>query len=297
MSLGGAPGVIAVVAVLGASAGCPTKGDDASPSAALPSTSLGNTPRPPGVAPGAYPPNPRAYRAIPVLSGRAIEVRVDMANPRSPPEWPIPRMVRSQCGGSDHVLDEALSASPDGGANGAVVWLDDIHEGRPLASASGVQDQTGCAFTPHILALPSAGTLTLTNGDPANHADRFEFGGDGALDFMKTLPGGGSVTVPIQEDWGGKIARVSCPIHLWMGGYALFFDHPYFAVTKAGVARLEGVPEGAYHLVVWHEGTTSTFDSRIKLAPPRTARVEVAVGATDVKRSFVIANDGAITPR
>jgi hypothetical protein len=203
-------------------------------------------------------------------------------------------MVRSQCGGADHVVDEALSASPDGGADGAVVWLDDIHEGRPLTPASTVQDEKGCRFAPHVLALPAAGTLTLTNSDAANHAVRFDFLGDDPRGFMKTLPAGASLGLPIEEDWAGRIVRVTCPIHLWMYGYALFFEHPYFAVTRAGAARLEGVPPGTYHLVVWHEGTTSTYDSSFKPSPPRTMRVEVAIGATDVKRAFVIGDDGAI---
>jgi hypothetical protein len=213
-------------------------------------------------------------------------------------------MVQSQCD-SDHVLDESLFATPDGGVNGAVVWLDDIHEGRAVAPAAAVQDEKRCVFTPHILALPAQGNLTLTNADPANHAVRFEFAsgpggyppGDGALDFMKTLPGGGSLTLPIRDEWAGKVARISCPIHLWMGGYALFFDHPYFAVTQGGVARLEEVPAGSYHVALWHEGTTSTFDSSIKLAPPRTARVEVVLGQEDAKLSFVIADDGTIAPK
>jgi hypothetical protein len=206
-------------------------------------------------------------------------------------------MVRSQCGEADHVVDEALSESAEGGVNGAVVWLDDIHEGLPLLPANAVLDQRRCAFAPHVLALPATGTLTLSNGDPANHADRFEFGGDGLLDFMKTLPGGGSVSLPIQEDWGGKIARVSCPIHLWMWGYALFFDHPYFSVTRAGRARIEGVPKGTYHLVVWHEGTTSTYDSSVKLAPPHEVRIEVTVSDVDAEREFLLAEDGTLAPR
>jgi hypothetical protein len=82
-----------------------------------------------------------------------------------------------------------------------------------------------------------------------------------------------------------------------MYGYALFFDHPYFAVTRAGKARIEGVPPGTYHLVVWHEGTTSTYDSKVVLSPPQTARVEVVVGEADVQRAFVIAESGAIAAR
>jgi hypothetical protein len=239
----------------------------------------------------------RSYRARPVEAGRTIDVRVEMATRRAAPTWAIPRMVQSQCGGADHVLDEALSASPDGGANGAVVWLDDIREGRPFAPTAAVQDEKRCAFAPHVLALPAQGTLTLSNGDASNHAVRFEFGGDGVQDFMKTLPAGGSLGVPIKEEWAGKIARVTCPIHLWMYGYALFFEHPYFAVTEAGVARIEGVPPGTYHLVVWHEGTTSTYDSSVKLSPPSTARVEIEVGDSDVKKVFSIADSGVITEK
>jgi hypothetical protein len=82
-----------------------------------------------------------------------------------------------------------------------------------------------------------------------------------------------------------------------MYGYALFFDHPYFAVTQSGVARLEGVPPGTYHLVVWHEGTTSTYDSAVKLSPPQTARVDVSVEKEDAKLAFVIADDGTIRAR
>ncbi len=220
-----------------------------------------------------------------------------MATRRASTPWAIPRMVQSQCGGADHVANEALSASPDGGANGAVAWLDDIHEGRPLAPASAVQDEKRCTFTPHILTLPALGMLTLSNGDPSNHAVRLEFVGDSSLDLMKTLPAGASIGVPIKEEWAGKIARVTCPIHLWMYGYALFFEHPYFAVTESGVARIEDVPPGTYHLVVWHEGMTSTYDSSVKLSPPETARVEVVVGEGDVTRGFVIADDGAITAK
>jgi hypothetical protein len=238
----------------------------------------------------------RAYRVKKVDDGKAIRVRVTFANPRPPPAWPIPRMVQTQCGGADHVSDEALSASPDGGVNGAVVWLDDIHEGNPLPSAAASQDEKRCVFAPHVLALPASGTLTLAIGDPANHAVRFDFEGDDDLGFMKTLPAGGSIGVPIQQDWAGRVAKLTCPIHLWMWSYALFFEHPYFAVTEGGDARLGGVPAGTYHVTVWHEGTTSTYDSRVKLSAPETARAEVHVGGGDAKIAFVIADDGTIAP-
>jgi hypothetical protein len=236
-----------------------------------------------------------AYRAKKVDDGKSLVVRVAFASRRPAPSWPIPHMVQSQCGGADHVTDEALSASADGGVNGAVVWLDDIHEGNPVPVASASQDEKGCFFTPHVLALPASGTLKLSNGDPANHAVHFEFEGDETLGFMKTLPAGGSVGVPVQEDWAGHVAKITCPIHLWMWSYALFFDHPYFAVTEGGNARIDGVPAGTYHVTVWHEGTTSTYDSSVKLSAPQTARAVVTVGDAVAKLEFVVADDGKIT--
>jgi hypothetical protein len=240
-------------------------------------------------------PSRRAYHTKKVEGGKAVLVRVAFASRRPVPSWPIPHMVQSQCGGSDHVTDEALSASADLGANGAVVWLDDIHEGNSLPASAASQDEKRCVFTPHVLALPASGTLKLSNGDPANHAVRFDFEGDDALGFMKTLPGGGSVGVPISEDWAGHVAKITCPIHLWMWSYALFFGHPYFAVTEGGNARIEGVPAGTYHVTVWYEGTTSTYDSSVKLSAPQTARAEVNVGEGEAKVEFRIADDGRIT--
>jgi hypothetical protein len=205
-------------------------------------------------------------------------------------------MVRTQCKGAQGAPNEALVVAPDGGVSGAVVWLDDIHEGDPLPEApAATQDESRCAFSPHVLAMPAAGTLKLTNGDPANHAARFEFSPDDPDNFMKTLPAGGFLGIPVKPDWAGRVAKVTCPIHLWMWGYVLFFEHPYFAVTDAGQARITNVPPGTYNLHVWHEGLGTTYASSLTLAAPVETRVQVTVGdAADVTRTFALDSDGAI---
>jgi hypothetical protein len=240
-----------------------------------------------------------------VTDGHAVEVTVKApAGPR-PAGWDIPPMVRSQCGGAAKAANEALSVSGpgDAGLDDAVVWLDDIHEGAPLPSSPPAhayeQDEKSCSFLPHVIAMPASGTLKLTNSDPANHAVRFEFKGDRtdeSEDFTKTLPPGTTYGIDVKPDWAGRWARVTCPIHLWMSAYVHFFDHPYFAVTHAGMARLENVPPGRYHVTVWHEGTGVTFASSLKFPPPETARAEVAVDAADVKVAFAMSSDGKIKP-
>jgi hypothetical protein len=239
-----------------------------------------------------------AYRVKSVEGGRSIEVRLTHEGPKRVTSWDIPAMVRSQCGGAQHVADEALVVGDGGAVDGAVVWIDDIHQGAPLPEqAAVVQDERRCAFTPHVLAVGVRGTLTLKNSDPANHAVRFDFADAADEGFTKTLPAGATYGIEVKPDWAGHYARVTCPIHLWMWSWVHFFEHPYFAVTYGGVARLENVPPGRYHVTVWHEGLGTAYASSLKFAPPETARSEVTVEREDAKLSFTMGQDGKMSPR
>jgi hypothetical protein len=288
---------VALVAAVGATGtGCPGKAGSSGGRASS-SGEAASSPTNPADGP------PRGgYHAKPVQDGHAIEVRVRFAGGGRPSGWTIlPPMLRSQCGGAASAPNQALSVSGDG-LDDAVVWLDDIHEGAPLEPAKAgafEQDEKGCTFLPHVLAMPASGALTLKNSDPANHAVRFELKGESADesdDLTKTLPPGTSLGIDVKPDWAGRWARVTCPIHLWMSGYVHFFDHPYFAVTKAGVARLERVPAGRYHVRVWHEGIGATSSSSLKFPPPVGARAEVTVQDGDAKVAFTMGGDGKIAP-
>ncbi len=291
---------VTLAVLAGAATGCPDKGTQADP----PSASPGATPQPGSAS---APKGPRGgYHEKAGTVGHAVEIRVRFAGTAPTARWDIPPMVRPQCGDADKAGNEALSVSADGGLDDAVVWLDDIHEGEPLASATPPQgfqqDEKRCTFTPHVLAMPVGATLKLTNSDPANHAVRFELRAEEPDDearnenddFTRTLPAGAAFGLDVKPDWAGRYARVTCPIHLWMSAYVHFFEHPYFAVTKAGVARLERVPPGRYHLRVWHEGIGVTYASSIKFPPPVTARAEVAVDEGDAKVAFTMNADGKL---
>ena len=198
----------------------------------------------PSVAPSAASPPPppaaSAYRVRPVTDGRTVEVRLVYAGKPRPP-WKVPAAFASHCGGAAEVPDPSVEVDAKGGVTGAVAWIDDLHEGEPLVPADVVLDQKSCTFAPHVLAMAAGAKLGLTNRDPANHAMRLDFlGGPEDESVVKMVPPGNADAIATQGAWAGRVGRVTCPIHPWMLGWVHFFDHPYFAVTRGGVARIPG---------------------------------------------------------
>jgi len=273
---------MAVVLVLGA--GCKSKGDATPPAA---STSSVSATRPPT-------PTVSRYKAREVTNGKGIAVRVEFTGKPRSTTWTLADHFKEHCG-TTAAPDGSLKVGEGGGLDDAVVWLDDITEGAATVAATVVQDQKGCVFTPHVLAAAAGSTLRLTNSDPAVHQVRLDFGGGDVL--TKTIAPGGSSDVIVRADWAGKVANVMCPIHLWMWSYVHVFDHPYFAVTKVGAAKLEDVPPGRYHLSVWHEGIGPTYKNELSLPPPATARVPVTVEKDDVKLTFTLDDAGKLAAR
>lgn len=234
------------------------------------------------------------YRVRPVASGRAVEVHLSYAGkPRAP--WVIPAAFASHCGGATEVPDPSLDVDAKGGVTGAIASIDDIHEGDPPPTAGVTLDQKACVFAPHVLALPAGGNLRLTNGDPADHAVRLDVAGGSDADFVvKMLPPGGTETLAVRPAWSDHVARISCPIHPWMLAWARVFEHPYFAVTRGGVARIEKVPPGTWHLSVWHEALDAKLADTVEQGKPTQARFDVTVADRDVVRTLTLGPDGSI---
>ena len=240
-------------------------------------------------------PTSSTYRVHPVADGHAVEVHLVYAGkPRAP--WTIPAAFASHCGGATAVADPSLEVDGKGGVTGAVAWIDDLHEGDSPPTADVLEDQKGCAFSPHVVAMTAGAKLRLTNADHANHALRLEVaGGSDADAVMKMLPPGGSDTIPTSPAWADHVARVTCPIHAWMFGWAHFFEHPYFAVTRAGVARIEKVPPGTWHLSVWHEALDAKpGDTGVAQGTPTRARFDVTLADKDVVKTLTLREDGTI---
>jgi plastocyanin len=112
-------------------------------------------------------------------------------------------------------------------------------------------DQSGCVFSPHVVALMTGEPLEVTNTDSVTHN----------VNVMSTHRQGWNQTLatgapPIEKTFAREEIpiAVKCNIHAWMKFYIAVLSHPYFQVTgKDGSFVLKNVPPGTYTLTAWHE--------------------------------------------
>ncbi len=153
---------------------------------------------------------------------------------------------------------ERLLVGPQGGVGNALVYLEQVDAGKALPKARPTLDQVGCQYLPRIVIFERGKKISVKSSDEILHNVHVYDGND-------TPPGGNiSFAVPgkvdLKLDPGiGKTPRfyeLRCDAgHNWMTGWLIAVEHPYYVLTEAdGSFSLEGVPEGVYNLMVWHEG-------------------------------------------
>lgn len=138
--------------------------------------------------------------------------------------------------------------------------------------------QEGSRFIPFLTVVPVGSTLRFTNKDGYDHHVRSTPSGPlGSIAPAKTFelrldadpiasarggtddyPSGpakkpsGTSTADVKMDQAGPIG-LSCHIHGSMRGQVYVADSPWFGKTDAkGVVTIEGVPDGAAQLTLWH---------------------------------------------
>ena len=284
----------AAFAAFAALAGC--KGS--SPPPPSPSPAPSTVASVPASAASSSAPPPSRYHARDVKDGHHVIVSLTYTGKPRPTTFDLPAPYEAHCG-TVHAASEALSVGGKGadGVNGAVVWLEGITEGAALPGDALTQDEKACSYSPHVFVGTVAQAIHLTNSDRGNHMVKVDFAGEPHLDDVTRVIGSGEGVIlqPLPE-WAGRIGRVTCPLHAWMSGWLLLFDHPYFAVTAAGVANMGRVPPGHYQLVVWHEGIDAPFDGKeLHASDPASIRVPIDVGKTDVNLAFTLGDDGSIS--
>jgi plastocyanin len=138
---------------------------------------------------------------------------------------------------------------PDGHPLGGVVVTARPAGGspHPAEPVQAVMDQLNRAFAPDLLVIPVNSTVSFPNSDSVSHqiysfspAKRFQL----PLYRGKPYP-------PVVFDQPG-VATLGCNIHDEMLAYVVVTDAPLFGRTDRKGSWSVEVPEGAYHVSIWH---------------------------------------------
>jgi plastocyanin len=162
------------------------------------------------------------------------------------------------------------------GAKGeSVVYIEPI-AGKtfPAPAQRQLMDQKGLMFVPHIIVVQVGTTVDFQNSDSVSHNVFWpSVGRDKKLGHnLGTWPQGEKRSFKFDNP---GVVPLFCNVHPDMAGYIVVSPTPYFAKTnKTGEYTIENVPDGAYTVTAWNEGTK-----------PHSSQVNVA---GDTKADFTL---------
>ncbi len=145
------------------------------------------------------------------------------------------------------------------GVNGeSVVYVEAI-AGKtfPAPSQTMTIDQKGLMFEPHISVVQQGATIEFLNSDSVAHNVFWpSIGGNKKLTHnLGTWPQGQKKSFKFDNP---GVIPLLCNVHPEMAAYVIVSPTPYFVMTnKAGEFKIDNVPDGAYTVTAWHEGTKS----------------------------------------
>jgi hypothetical protein len=195
-----------------------------------------------------------AYQVINVSDGGTISGTVKWTGP-------LPKIVPMPINKDPQVCDpqsqkmrdlERLTVATNGGVANTVVFLKNVTQGKAmdLPEARQFLNQKHCRYEPHVLLVPSNGTLSLKSSDAVLHTVHMT----GASDYNLPFPFANQTVTRTMNRQGLVDLRCNAG-HVWMNAEMMVVPHPYYAVTdEDGNFRLTNVPPGEYEIEAWHEG-------------------------------------------
>ena len=149
-----------------------------------------------------------------------------------------------------------LTGKVSGGRGAAAVYVDAI-AGKtfPAPAKHLVMDQKSLLFQPHMVVIQEGATLDFLNSDNVAHNIFWpSISGDKKKSHnLGTWPKGEIRS--FKFDTPG-IVPLLCNVHPEMSGFVIVVPTPYYAeVDASGAYKIENVPDGAYTVTAWREGT------------------------------------------
>jgi plastocyanin len=149
-------------------------------------------------------------------------------------------------------VQSVLVHSPSGGLQHAVVLIEGVHAPKQESTRMlpVILSNSRCAFSPHVMALPTGSPLEIHNQDSIMHNTHIS---KDASTFINVAMVAHARPVTKRVEKSG-LYEVRCDAHKFMRGYVVASEHPYFGVTdEQGLTRILNVPAGEHDISVWHE--------------------------------------------
>ena len=170
-----------------------------------------------------------------------------------PPAMPTVKVSKDQDYCGETLPNETYLIGLDGALQNVVVFVD-ISPSKAGADPQkdNILNNTGCRYSPRILALQKGERLRVKNNDPKLHIPH-SYHEDRTV-FNLSLPFKGTAIDATSRIRHTGVLKVVCDTHAWMLAYIHVFDHPYFAISDdRGMFTISNLPAGTYVLKAWHE--------------------------------------------
>ncbi|MGB7025434.1 MAG: carboxypeptidase regulatory-like domain-containing protein [Candidatus Acidiferrales bacterium] len=257
------------IALIGCSASKSTATEKASEAPAAPAKPLATT----------LAGSPSGYTVREPVNGGAIEGRIILSGEPIRPRAVVVNQDASVCGSHREVYPVKVE---QGGIVDAVIWIDNIHEGKAYDFAPAVLDQKKCTYDPHVV-LMQPGDLKVTTSDPVPH--NIHSYSEANRSYNESMN-------PLNREMALHFAhpeRVTfkCDLHGWMEAFIIVAGNPYYAVTqKGGRFQLRDVPPGTYQLKVWQE-TLGEVTRTVTIEAGKTVKVNFSLNSATSERAGV----------
>src|SRR4029453_15308739 len=150
-----------------------------------------------------------------------------------PPIMPTVKVSKDQDYCGETLPNETYLIGSDGALQNVVVFI----EASPAGAGGDPQkdnilNNTGCRYSPRILALQKGERLRVKNNAPNPHIPHSYH--KNKTFFNLSLPFKGTTIDATPRIRQAGVLKVVCDTHAWMLAYIHVFDHPFFAVPNDG---------------------------------------------------------------